>query len=80
MPKIDNPCHVCHARGVLWLGGNDYVDCPECEGTGRITGWMEIIAPMPKHFIFRSDKPKPTGVVLSEQHRPTSGPVVIAGG
>ena len=29
-------CLACHGRGALWLGGGDYVECPECQGSGGI--------------------------------------------
>lgn len=29
-------CLACKGRGVLWLGGGEYVECPECQGTGGI--------------------------------------------
>lgn len=27
-------CVACAGRGALWLGGSDYLDCPECAGSG----------------------------------------------
>ncbi|HTG26116.1 MAG TPA: hypothetical protein VK681_39325 [Reyranella sp.] len=27
-------CVACAGRGKLWLGGSDYLDCPECGGKG----------------------------------------------
>lgn len=29
-----NFCIACNGRKVLWLGGDEYVECPGCEGTG----------------------------------------------
>lgn len=34
--KIIQPCDVCNGRGKLWLGGADYVECPDCLATGKI--------------------------------------------
>lgn len=29
-------CVACVRRpGLLWLGGDEYLECPACEGTGR---------------------------------------------
>lgn len=30
------PCGICHGRKKLWLGGDDYVECPDCNATGKI--------------------------------------------
>ena len=27
-------CVACNASGRLWLGGNDYIECPNCKGRG----------------------------------------------
>jgi DnaJ-class molecular chaperone len=29
-------CLACKGKGVLDLGGGDYVECPECQGTGGL--------------------------------------------
>ena len=29
-------CALCCGRGKLWLGGADYVECPDCAATGRV--------------------------------------------
>jgi len=34
--RHDLPCSVCRGRGRLWLGGADYVECPDCDARGRI--------------------------------------------
>jgi hypothetical protein len=52
MPKISIACDVCSVRkpGFLWLGGNDWVECPQC-----VNGWVEAveqaIKPRGKAFI-----------------------------
>jgi hypothetical protein len=38
---INWPCDICARsteRGWLWLPGGDWVLCPQCEGSGKITG------------------------------------------
>jgi hypothetical protein len=30
------PCSQCRQRGTLWLGGGDYLECPDCDGRGYI--------------------------------------------
>lgn len=36
--KIVQPCDFCSKAkpGWLWLGGADYVECPDCEATGKV--------------------------------------------
>jgi hypothetical protein len=78
MPKIDEPCPVCRAArypGRLWLGGREYVDCPECEGTGRLTGFIQYFGPT---VTFDLGRRRHAGVVLAERKGSTE-PVVIAG-
>lgn len=39
-------CDLCLSsgkQGYLWLGGKDYVECPQCFGTGRKRGRLEIV-------------------------------------
>lgn len=36
---IKAPCPTCEGAvrpGLLWLGGEDYLVCPSCDGTQRI--------------------------------------------
>jgi hypothetical protein len=31
--KLETPCQTCTGstrKGLLWLGGNDWVECPDC--------------------------------------------------
>jgi hypothetical protein len=42
------PCDVCAKstqKGWLWLGGGDWVKCPQCLGTGVISGEMSTWEP-----------------------------------
>lgn len=44
------PCATCRDslhKGKLWLGGKDYVDCPDCEGTGVFKFYEERVQPPP---------------------------------
>ena len=38
MAKVIFGCDVCSKQkpGWCWLGGADYVECPNCEGKGKI--------------------------------------------
>jgi hypothetical protein len=35
--KRQAKCGLCNSRGKLWLGGKDYLECPDCEGKGVVT-------------------------------------------
>ena len=48
-------CRHSRKKGLLWLGGKDYVECPSCGGPsgghpGVLYMWERAITP-PKHFI-----------------------------
>ncbi len=30
-------CGLCEGQGKLWLGGKDYLECPDCGGKGVVT-------------------------------------------
>ena len=34
--KITITCGLCDGRGKLWLGGDDYVECPDCLAKGTV--------------------------------------------
>ena len=36
MDKFFVACDVCNGRAKLWLGGDDYVECPDCLATGKV--------------------------------------------
>jgi hypothetical protein len=36
MNKIKIRCGLCNARGRLWLRGGDYLECPDCLGSGKV--------------------------------------------
>lgn len=57
------PCPDCQRRGVLWLGGKDYADCPNCEGKG----WFHMVTEevLPQGTIFLPYAPKP--LLISQQ-------------
>lgn len=59
MPKIELDCDFCRytigphgrdGRGLLWLGGNDYVECPQCQGKKLFPMFEEVKTP-PKIFL-----------------------------
>jgi hypothetical protein len=48
--RIDKPCPTClhsHYPGRLWLCGDDYIVCPECDGTRIFTLYRERLTPPP---------------------------------
>lgn len=50
MVKIDAKCVLCRESlkpGYLWIGGKDYLECPDCNGTGRFLMIEERIQPPP---------------------------------
>jgi DnaJ-class molecular chaperone len=50
--KLQGPCTLCHGstkKGHLWLGGSDYVQCPDCMGTGVVT-FIETLVNPKRHF------------------------------
>lgn len=36
--KLSIECDLCYGHRLLWLGGNDYVECPNC-----VKGKVEVI-------------------------------------
>jgi hypothetical protein len=43
-------CSLCAGsmkKGQLWMGGRDYMDCPDCEGTGIFKYHEERVQPPP---------------------------------
>ena len=48
MTKTMLPCDMCGARGKLWLGGRDYLECPQCEGAKKIPVIEEQFKPVEK--------------------------------
>lgn len=48
--KLRLRCPTCrHSTrpGLLWLGGKDWVECPDCEGTTWFVMYEERIQPPP---------------------------------
>jgi endogenous inhibitor of DNA gyrase (YacG/DUF329 family) len=46
--KIARPCPTCRTslrRGLLWLRGRDYLECPECQGTGIFVMYEQRVMP-----------------------------------
>ncbi len=47
--KLEAPCTTCigtSRRGLLWLGGSDYLECPDCGGTGVMQMIAERFTPV----------------------------------
>jgi hypothetical protein len=36
-------CDICKGRGKLWLHGADYVECPQCDATGKVQVVAETV-------------------------------------
>lgn len=50
MVKINERCFLCRESlkpGYLWIGGKDYLECPDCNGTARFLMIEERIQPPP---------------------------------
>ena len=46
--KIEQRCELCAAssrKGLLWLGGGDWLECPDCGGTGTAQFYADIFNP-----------------------------------
>jgi hypothetical protein len=63
--RIDKPCPTCRRslrKGHLWLGGKDYLECPDCGGTGNFVMYEQAITP-PKHIAVNGLKPHPDTII-----------------
>ena len=38
-------CASSHRPGLLWIGGSDYLECPDCNGTTKIEAVAERFTP-----------------------------------
>ena len=38
-------CRRSEKPGYLWLGGKDYVECPQCDGDQRMTILEQVVLP-----------------------------------
>lgn len=46
--RKDSPCPTCRTsrrKGMLWLSGKDYLECPDCGGTGTFTMYEHLVTP-----------------------------------
>ena len=41
--KIELRCDLCKGKGRLWLDGDDYLECTDCAGTGRVTMYEDKV-------------------------------------
>jgi len=60
-------CFQSQRKGLLWLGGKDYLECPDCGGpSGKHPGvfrmWERMITP-PKRFFVSGFTHSPEAVV-----------------
>jgi DNA-directed RNA polymerase subunit RPC12/RpoP len=70
--KLEIVCPTCfqsQRKGLLWLGGKDYVECPDCGGPsskhpGVFRMWEKMLAP-PKVFAVNGLKPIISGFAHS---------------
>ena len=57
--RKEAPCVTCREslrRGLLWMGGGDYLECPDCGGTGTLVLYEKKVEP-PRHFAVNGFKP-----------------------
>lgn len=48
--RVEQRCPTCAGslrKGLLWLGGRDYVECPDCEGSGTFVMYEQRVPPPP---------------------------------
>lgn len=41
--KLTKRCDVCQGKRQLWLGGTDWLECPQCEATGTVEMVQEVV-------------------------------------
>ncbi len=56
--RITTRCPTCRGRKLLWLGGKDYVECPDCDGTGTFILYEEKKNPA-KHILVQGLRKEP---------------------
>jgi len=47
--RVETRCATCIGSlrpGLLWLGGDDYLECPDCNATGLVEVVEERFAPV----------------------------------
>lgn len=57
--RREQPCPTCSRslrRGLLWLRGSDYVECPDCEGTGVWRYYEQRVVPPPTRVFLAAAK------------------------
>jgi len=47
--KLILTCDICHGKKLLPIGTKDFVECPQCYGTGKIEV-LEMIKTPPRIF------------------------------
>lgn len=63
------PCPTCfHStrRGLLWLGGSDWLECPTCETAGQITIHEQRFVPTERTISIPG-----AGTIQAPVHHPT---------
>jgi hypothetical protein len=51
MAKHVVTCQLCQGRKRFWLGGRDYLECPDCGATGMIVIFEEVKKPPTRVFL-----------------------------
>ena len=57
--RVEKRCPLCIRslkRGLLWIGGGDYAECPDCEGTGIFVSYRERMPPPPTRVFLLESK------------------------
>jgi len=43
---VKRRCLTCNGQKRIWLGGSDYMDCPDCEAMGWVEAHRVALGPM----------------------------------
>jgi hypothetical protein len=57
--RTEKPCPLClesRYRGQLWLRGNDYVECPDCKGSGTFVVYKQMLPPPPSRIFLLGEQ------------------------
>ena len=62
--KLTLVCDLCNAKGLIWLGGKDYLECPQCNGTKKFVMFENRITPA-RHILVPGQRDvQPTKLIV----------------
>lgn len=67
--KVEAQCTLCAnstRKGLLWLGGGDWLECPDCNGTGIEKGYAELYHPKERTVSIAG-----VGTYVERRHHPS---------